>query len=360
MKISAYSLLTILGLTISSHEVDAQCFSGSLTFAGSTIFDPVVKDWNATYVTKCKSAVVTGNATGARGGYGAACATAGYVPTDVSNMSRNWALAEANTTDGFTYNCRQGDLTRRMVQVPVAIDGITFVVSKTNKAWTECLSKLPASGLTYNNIRWIYSNKGTDIAQPANSDSNPATYLWSEINTACPAVEIKFGGPTSNFGTFDFFREVSFTASGETFRTGYQSFDVTSAALKDFLVNTEYSSAYSGYSFFKIYEAELNVLTIDGVKPDPTTLANDSYFPWARRIFSNFQTTPAVLQKGVCFLDFIYSKKGTESVSKFGFVPVPDNEKANYKSRFAPYTCPKKRCSFFQRLFRRCPKAEWA
>eukprot|EP00957_Ditylum_brightwellii_P043276 3279504-Ditylum_brightwellii.AAC.1 len=57
-------------------------------------------------------------------------------------------------------------------------------------------------GLTFDQIRWIYSSfseaelvqGGWDPSSVKNSDNDPSTHLWSELDSRCAPVEIHITG----------------------------------------------------------------------------------------------------------------------------------------------------------------------
>jgi phosphate transport system substrate-binding protein len=348
-----FSIVATVALNIC--YIHAQCFNGDLSFAGSTIFSPVIEEWANDYKSLCPKAIITSNASGARGAVNGGCAAPDYVPVDVANLSRDWRNTEATTTDGVTYNCLVGNTSRQLIQLPVALDGLTMIVKKNGKLWTECLSKLP-NGLSSDNIRWLFSNR-TDIDQPTNSDTNRNSRLWSELDVGCPIKQTVIGGPGPAYGTHDFFREILFLKQPEGFRNDISYFDIDSPQLLQFVIDNDYGITFSGYSFFSKNKDTIEAIKVDGVLPSPETLANDQYQPFGRRIFSNVVTNPDILAKAKCLFNFVYSKQGTVGLQKIGFLPIPTIEWKIIYDRL-PGSCRtkkrKKTCTFLQRLLRLC------
>lgn len=337
MKTSWLAILA--SVSVGQQSVAGQCFTGTLNVAGSVVFNPVYTEYAARYKKKCPTATIVSNASGTTFGGRAVCAQPGYAPADVGVMTRDWRSTEAVTADGSKYQCvAPGDKSRTVAQVSTAIDGITIVVSQSGKTWTDCLSKLPG-GLDSPTLRWIFSSS-TTIPQPPNSDGNPLTNLWSEINPNCPATPIKISGPNQTFGTYDFFREVIFTQPGETFRSTYTTFGVDSPEQLAYLQSTDYSIGYTGYAFYKKNNATLQAIKVDGVEPTDNTLSTDQYFPLGRRVQSNvLLTTPDVLEKVKCFFSYVFTTEGAKVITDVGFLALPQEEWANQLNKI-PGTCP--------------------
>jgi ABC-type phosphate transport system substrate-binding protein len=188
--------------------------------AGSSTVFPMAKAWALGYRAQCGVSVTVaggGSTIGARRVCGRSLDT-GAAPVDIGAMSRKWTVAEATATDanGGYFACLQGDVTRKLIQVEVALDGVTVAVV-TAGLGTQCLRKMP--GLTIAQLRWIYSNYSQaqqGLTTPElvkavipNSDGNPATRLWSELNSTCVAAPIRIAGADPLSGTFDFFSRTS-------------------------------------------------------------------------------------------------------------------------------------------------------
>jgi ABC-type phosphate transport system substrate-binding protein len=114
-------------------------------------------------------------------------------------MSREWKSAEASDVDGFLYDCVIGK-NMSIMQVPVALDGVT-VVANLNGAASECIGIL--GGLSTDQLRWMFSvytedelnNTGWNASSITHSDGNSSTRLWNEIDNRCQIKEILIAGP---------------------------------------------------------------------------------------------------------------------------------------------------------------------
>ena len=122
-------------------------------------------------------------------------------------MSRGWKEYEGVQSEESpnTYQCLKGDTTRSAVQVDVAQDGMTVIMQKEGAA-DECVKIL--GGFTLDQLRWIYSTynedelerTGWDTSSLKNSDNDPSTHLWSELDERCQSAEIRLSGDFTGDG----------------------------------------------------------------------------------------------------------------------------------------------------------------
>merc|ERR1719245_1473545 len=81
-------------------------------------------------------------------------------------------------------------------------DQMTFIVNLLSS--DPCIQKLAGDGMSYDTLRWVYSNfdeaqllgSGWDSSSVPNSDGDDSTHLWSEIDSSCPAEEIALAALT--------------------------------------------------------------------------------------------------------------------------------------------------------------------
>merc|ERR1712060_845045 len=68
----------------------------------------------------------------------------------------------------------------------------------------NCLEAIGSDGLSFDDLYFIFGDE---------------QHLWSELNSACDAVDIEIAIPDTTGGTYDFFKSVVF-ANGGAFREG--------------------------------------------------------------------------------------------------------------------------------------------
>lgn len=325
---------------------------GTYTVAGSSTVFPISEEISKAYVRKCTKSVSKVEAGGSGSGAKRVCAVDGAATAvDVGNLSRDWKATEATklTAPGFdAYKCAAGDVSRVVLRVPVGIDGVSMILGKDGKTFSDCISQIPGQSLTPANLRYIYSNS-------ADFGGAASTRTWNVVNSNCPNQEIKAAAPSSTFGTYDFFKEVILNVGGESFRNGIAYFDDNSPAIQTYVLNTPYSIAFVGYSFFNGNRNTLATTAINGKFPTKETLSKDEYLPLGRRIYSNYLNTTASLAKTKCFSDFHFTTSGSLIVEATGFVSIPDDEFVKNKA-LLPGKCGSCRCGFIRKLFGLCPK----
>ena len=220
----------------------------------------------------------------------------------------------------------------------MAIDGLS-VVAKADGAGAACIESI--GGLTTDQLRWIFSSytaeqleaTGWNSGSVQNSDGDDATYLWSELDAACPEVEIKIAGPDSESGTYEYFLETVLAdfENGETFGvdrvTGYFN-SVSDEEIIGFVEEHEDAIAYFGYAYYdankdQLYAAAIQNADGDFVEPTPESVGDGSYNPLARRIFMNLLVDMQTLKNTVPFIEYGFSEEGLAAVAETGYVALP-------------------------------------
>jgi ABC-type phosphate transport system substrate-binding protein len=191
----------------------SQFCSGSdkeVSIAGSTSVEPVSHLWASMLDIACPFTV---DLHGGGSGVGAQriCGDldAGN-PVDIGNMSRDFLDSEAvERSLTFVHDCVQGNDKRSSVLVEVAHDALAIVVPRDGPGH-RCIQTL--AGLTRDQLRWIYSSynsaeliqTGWDPASLRNTDGNPKTHRWSELDPRCEPEEIRLTGGLRGDGVRSF------------------------------------------------------------------------------------------------------------------------------------------------------------
>lgn len=307
-----------------------KCGFGSFQTAGSTTVLPVSQGWATEYNKLCPDPKVTANGGGSSAGPRRGCNSSDVV--EVASMSRPWTEKEATVAaDGWTYTCKIGTTPSRVFQqVDVAIDGVPIIIERLNGTAKDCFDKLPGNTISSQQLRWMFTNLSTvEMGTVPNSDGNGETRLWSELNAGCKPLPIIVAGPSSIYGTYDFFKEIMFTAApigSESFRKEYVPLADNSNELRNFILNTDGAIGYLGYSYYNRNKLSLKAVAIDGIEPSTETLSKATYVPLGRRIYSSFLKTDESMGKTKCWLDFGLSDIGASIVEQTGFLPIPVGE----------------------------------
>jgi ABC-type phosphate transport system substrate-binding protein len=323
---------------------------GKVEVAGSNIVFPLVDAWADGYRARCPGVNVSVEAGASTAGGRRVCGllSAGTV-VDIGTLSRKWNIpAEVSITDEAAgrYICNQGDKSRKIQQVEVALDGLTMALVSGGLA-AQCLRKTP--GLTIAQLRWMYSNyseiqQGLDTQEKVkavipNSDGNTTSRNWRELHVSCPVTNIRIAGREVTSGTAQFFQEVVFSlrASGESFETrregGYFNSTVDETVVNYIQTSSPdiYGDAigFFGFSFYLqegalLYGAPIkNDATNTYVAPVRETITDDSYSPFSRRLYMQLYNNDTSLVNTKPFLAYGLSNTGTQIGIRAGLVTLP-------------------------------------
>jgi ABC-type phosphate transport system substrate-binding protein len=156
---------------------------GTISIAGSSTVFPVADGWAKIYSSFCDVTIVVEGG-GSSSGASRVCGVEGSdTAVDIGDMSREWKDDEAQVLNEFLYDCVESEEERSVIQVDVAIDGLTVAMAHAGPA-VECIQIL--GGLSTDQLRWIFSNyndkqleeTGWDAGSLKNSDSNSQTHKW--------------------------------------------------------------------------------------------------------------------------------------------------------------------------------------
>lgn len=188
------------------------------------------------------------------------------------------------------------------VEMPVAYDGLSVVVSKEN-TFLECI--------TVDQLNKIWAPDST-------------VTRWSEVDPSWPDEEIKLYGPGTASGTFEYFTEVV-NKKAKASRADYTASEDDNVLVQG-VVGNHNSLGYFGYAYYLENKDKMRALAIDAgsgcVEPNDETIANGTY-PLSRLIYI-YPSRQAMARPEVkAFLTF-YMENGAELASQVGYTPLPD------------------------------------
>jgi ABC-type phosphate transport system substrate-binding protein len=230
---------------------------------------------------------------------------------------------------------------RTVTQVGVAIEGLTFILINGSSIARCIRNNITGAGLTIDQLRWIYSNytqaqllaSGWNANALGNADASNATHKWSELNAACPAVEIKLASPLLLSGKFAFFKETVLPNATEgiaTDRPGAPLFTIDDD--EEFVQyvaissNEAYGDAitYFGYASYAVkgplfYGVPIQPIAGGAyIKPTQQNVEDGLYTPLSRRIYMNF--LDSALPLTAAFLSYGFNPEGIKQLEKTGYV----------------------------------------
>ena len=202
------------------------------------------------------------------------------------------------------------------IELPVAFDGLTFVVSKKN-TW--------ATSLTLDEIKKIYLDGGN-------------VKTWKDIRAEWPAQPIKLYSPGTDSGTFDYFKEVVAGKKGAI--RGDMSVSEDDNVLVRGVEGDEYALGFFGFAYFVENKDKLNALAIDAgkgaVTPSHDTVEKGTYAPFSRPLFIYINRKSADRPAVKAFVSF-YLESASKLVEQVGYVKLPESiakrVKANFEAR---------------------------
>lgn len=196
-----------MALLLSFSPVTAAA-SRRLRIAGSTTLLPLAQSWKRDFVRNGSNVSVSVEG----GGTGVAAARICKPYThpdhvDIGMMSRAWREEEAvQLDDGYSYECVGTGI--RVTQLAIGVDGLTLVVARGGAAH-DCLTQPTMGGLTFMQLRWIFSNwstsalesEGVHMSDVVPNDDGDGVKDWSDLSSLCADVPINVYGPGNMSGT---------------------------------------------------------------------------------------------------------------------------------------------------------------
>ena len=276
--------------------------SGSVAIDGSGTVFPVSEAVAEEFLQVAPKVKVTVGESGTGGGF----KKFGAGVIDISNASREIKGAELEL-------CKENGI--EYVQLTVALDGISVVVSKDN-TW--------ANTMTTEELKKLW-------------EPNSTITRWNQIRPEWPNEEIHLYGPNTSHGTYDFFTEVIMGESGAS-RTDYNAVSDYNVAVQG-IEKDKNALGYLGLSYYEENKDKLGVVGIDNgngpVLPSIETVANNTYAPLSRSLFIFVSKKSAQRPEVKKFVEF-YLENAPELSKEVGYVPMPksgyDKEKEKFKN----------------------------
>mmetsp|Transcript_19896 Transcript_19896/g.37722 ORF Transcript_19896/g.37722 Transcript_19896/m.37722 type:complete len:741 (-) Transcript_19896:63-2285(-) len=333
-------------------EIRTWCGPSSQTVivAGSQTVKDIAHVWSQVYNLACPVSITLqtgGSTTGAT----RLCER----DIDISMMTRDWNEDESTEhANEFVYTCDGVDQDTAnavsSIQVEVAKDGLTVVVPKEGAA-ERCIQVL--GGLTHDQLRWIYSSysdqdlhaAGWDSTSLKNSDGNPETHLWSELDPRCESVEIRLSGDYLDGDAFAIFADkvLDHMDRGETVGQDRASGYFAQDSLELLVYLLKYKGGISFVSYHHYHENEELFMAVplqnsegDFVMPSEQSIVDESY-PITRSLYMNLLNNEASLSHTIPLLKFGYGHPNL--LSDTGYIPIQGDALAAMLERLegAPY-----------------------
>lgn len=229
-----------------------------------------------------------------------------FIPgeTDFSNASRKIKDSEVELLR------EQGlELGTDVLEIKLALDGLTMVISKDNTWATE---------MTEDEIISMYIS-GSYKADDA--------VLWSDIRAGWPSEEIMYYGPNENHGTYEFFYE---KILDEQPMVSTASLQQEYSTLVDLVSNDKFAIAFFGFGYYVSNQDKLQAVSIDfgegPVRPTLETIGEElPYASFTRPVFTYLNVNHAKENPQVLdYAKFVVSPDGAAKLAGVnGFAPLP-------------------------------------
>lgn len=228
--------------------------AGEIAVQGSSTVQPITQAVGEAFARDNPDARISVGGAGTGDGFEIFC----QGETQISDASRPIEAEEAAA-------CEENGV--EFVEIPVAYDGISFVVNPQGNNW--------ATDITSEELQQVWE-PGSQV------DS------WDDIRQDYPPNPLgpaELFGPGAESGTFDFFAEEIADPEAEepALRNNYQASENDNQLVEGVAGNPN-ALGFFGYSYYENNRDVLQALELDGVAPTTDTIRNGEY-PLSRPLF---------------------------------------------------------------------------
>ncbi len=221
--------------------------------------------------------------------------------TDFNNASRQIKDEESAEAEAAGFE---------VMEMKVALDGLTFVINKENDWATE---------LTKEELISIFHHDG-------------GVKKWSDIRPEFPDEEIHAMGPNENHGTYEFFYEKILEKEDLVDGVNLQQEYSTLVNLVSEDVN---GIAFFGFGYYVNNQDKLQAVNVDfgngPVEPTLETIGEDgAYAPFTRPVFTYLNVDQAKANPQVLDFALFVANNVNEFAGQTGFAPLPEEEVQAY------------------------------
>ena len=219
--------------------------------------------------------------------------------TDIQDASRpilDTEMADAKK-NGINY-----------LELPVAFDALTVVVSKQND-WVD--------HFTVDELKKIW--------EPG---AQGKIMKWSDVRSSWPDTPLKLYGPGADSGTFDYFTE-AIVGKSKSSRGDYTASEDDNVLVQG-VSGDRAALGYFGFAYFAENADKLkavpvvNPATKKPVAPSEQSVMDATYEPLARPIFIYVNTKSLQRPEVRQFVEF-YLKEGADLAKEVKYIPLPEN-----------------------------------
>ena len=272
--------------------------SGTVKADGSSTVAPLTTAAAEFFQEEQSGVQVTVGTSGTGGGFEKFCAG----ETDISDASRPIKEEEAAI-------CQEKGI--EYVEIPVANDALTVVVSKDND-WVDCL--------TTEQLKKIW--------EPGSKVNS-----WKQVDPSFPDEKLELFGPGTDSGTFDYFTDEINGEEGAS-REDYQPSEDDNVIASG-VGGSKGGLGYFGLSYFEENQGTLNAVQVDGgsgcVAPSVETAQDGSYTPLSRPLYIYPKMAALQRPEVLAFVEY-YVQNAEQIAQEAGFVPLNAQQKSELQS----------------------------
>jgi phosphate transport system substrate-binding protein len=277
--------------------------AASLVIDGSSTVFPITEAVAGAVEAERPNVEIRLGVSGTGGGFKKFCAG----ETAIQNASRPIKAKEAEL-------CAAAGIS--FVELPVAFDGLTFVVPRAN-TWAACL--------TLDELRRLW--------EPA---AEGRLLRWSDLRRGWPNQPIQLYGAGRDSGTFDYMTSAVIGKEGEARRDFIGSED-------DYLLAQKVAAdpsglGFFGFAYYREYQSSLHAVAIDAgagcVGPDEKTIVAGTYRPLSRPIFIYVARAALEREEVRAFAEF-YLEAAPRLVPAAKYVALPERAYTLARRRLA-------------------------
>lgn len=270
---------------------------GGVAIDGSSTVFPITEAIAEEFQKANPDVRVTVGVSGTGGGFKKFCSG----ETVIADASRPIKKEEAAA-------CKAANI--EYVEVPIAFDALSVVVSKDN-TWATCLTTKELKKI------WAPEAEGKITS-------------WKQVREGFPDEPLKLYGPGTDSGTFDYFTKAINGDEGKS-RGDYTASEDDNVIVQG-VEQEKGALGYFGFAYYEENADKLNIVGIDDsddtngkgcVSPSVAVVHDSTYQPLARPLFI-YVSTKALDQPEVkAFVDFYMQDKNSSLVTEVGYVPLP-------------------------------------
>lgn len=220
---------------------------------------------------------------------------------DIANASRP-------IKDSEIEQCKKSGT--RFIEIPLAYDGLTVVVSRKSNPWTK-IGTAPC--VTTSDLKrvWEPDSKVND---------------WKEVNGALSSQKLLLFGPGHDSGTFDYFTEV-INGKAQAHRKDYTASEDDNVLVRGVSGNGG-ALGYFGFAYYEANKDKLVSVAVDSGKgcvyPSVATISDGSYAPLSRPLFLYVSAASWKKPQVKEFLNWSYAGALEPLVREVGYIPLSE------------------------------------